>query len=46
MGHKGIDLRDPGAYARKTGARVVPVELCPVCGEEHPHPYDGSCLLG
>lgn len=45
MYHKGVELRDPEAYARKSGLRVVPVITCPVCGEEHPHPYDGSCLL-
>jgi hypothetical protein len=43
MGHKGVDLRDPEAYAAKTGARVTPVEPCSICGDEHP---DGTCLLG
>lgn len=46
MGHKGAPLRDPAAYAAKTGARVVEVQTCPVCETEHPHPYDGTCLLG
>jgi len=46
LGHKGVALRDPETYARKTGARVVPVDTCPVCEALHPPPYDGSCLLG
>jgi hypothetical protein len=45
LGHRGCPLKDPDAYARKTGARCTPVEECPHCEAEHPAPWDGSCLL-
>lgn len=46
LGHHGVELKDPAAYARKTGARVTEVDECPLCEGWHPAPFDGSCLLG
>jgi hypothetical protein len=42
MGHKGIDLKDPAGYARKTGARVTPIDPCELCEKDH---LTGACLL-
>lgn len=42
MGHKGVELKDPETYARKTGARVTPIDPCDFCGKNH---VTGACLL-
>jgi hypothetical protein len=56
VGHGGIDLRDPVAYARGVNkaraARIIDKETgeilglpgCSICGEAHTGP-DGGCLL-
>lgn len=50
VGHRGVELRDPGAYVAKLAtrglqARFAEVEECQWCNAKHPPPFDGGCLI-